>query len=59
LDAGVDGVITDYPESFRFTLERKGYKVPPRGDADRIAGCLSKLAQYTSKELSMAGYDKE
>lgn len=55
----MDGVITDYPESFRFTLERKGYKVPPRGDADRIAGCLSKLAQYTSKELSMAGYDKE
>lgn len=56
LDIGVDGVITDYPESFLHTLKRKGYEVPPRGDADRIEGCLAKHAQYTSAGLTSAGY---
>lgn len=56
LDIGVDGVITDFPESFRFTLERKGYELAPHGDAARIQGCLAKYAEYTSRNLSLSGY---
>jgi glycerophosphoryl diester phosphodiesterase len=46
LDIGVDGIITDYPDSARRYLEQRGgYKLAPKGDMKRVQKCLQKHNQ--------------
>jgi hypothetical protein len=52
----VDGVITDYPHEFRRTLEKGEYKLAPKGDYQRVKGCLKKYNQYTDDKLAGWGY---
>nr|XP_019014794.1 uncharacterized protein I206_00880 [Kwoniella pini CBS 10737]OCF53575.1 hypothetical protein I206_00880 [Kwoniella pini CBS 10737] len=57
LSIGVDGIITDYPHELRRLLEHKGtYPLAPKGDVDRIMGCLAKHNQYTNKKGDGKGY---
>lgn len=58
LHIGVDGVITDYPHEFRETLERfhPDRQLAPKGDMDRVLGCLNKHLQLTEEDKSSKGY---
>jgi hypothetical protein len=58
LDIGVDGVITDYPFEFRETIERfhPDRVLAPKGDEERVRGCLRKHLQLTGSDLSSMGY---
>jgi glycerophosphoryl diester phosphodiesterase len=59
LQIGVDGVITDYPHEFRETLERfhPDRKIAPKGDEERVRGCLRKHIQVTGMDLPNKGYE--
>lgn len=56
LNLGVDGIITDFPHEFLRHLEREGYPIAPKADAERVKGCLAKLNQYTEDKLDGNGY---
>lgn len=58
LDIGVDGVITDYPHTFRYTLERlhPDLQLAPKGDMARVLGCLNKHLQLTGDDVTYKGY---
>ncbi|KJA26111.1 hypothetical protein HYPSUDRAFT_181664 [Hypholoma sublateritium FD-334 SS-4] len=45
LEAGVDGIITDYPATVRRFLEANGESLPPQFPATRVLNCLSKHLQ--------------
>ena len=59
LAIGVDGVITDYPHEFRETLERfhPDRRIAPKGDEERVRGCLRKHIQLTGMDLPNKGYE--
>jgi hypothetical protein len=61
LAIGVDGVITDYPHEFRETLERfhPDRQLAPKGDEERVRGCLRKHIQVTGSNLPSLGYESE
>ncbi|KAG7099551.1 hypothetical protein E1B28_001384 [Marasmius oreades] len=42
LDAGVDGLITDYPGTMRRLVQQKGYRVAPKYPKKRVLNCLQK-----------------
>lgn len=41
LDAGVDGLITNYPDRLRALLEERGYKLPKAYDEPRGRDCIA------------------
>jgi hypothetical protein len=55
---GADGVITDYPFEFRETLVRfhPDLQLAPKGDEERIRGCLRTHLEVTGSDLSGMGY---
>ena len=44
IDAGVDGLITNYPDRLRTILAERGYKLPRTYEAPRDHDCIAEVS---------------